>query len=364
MRGEHQTRFLYTFLNVSTLTGKSIKNLVERTYVSVAIPYEAKNCTRVLLCIFENEQYLIDKDMRVMQVCLGPPMLQQSLFEESKSIDYRTIIDGYVVRTDKNNSEYKYLRFYPMDTLIINGRSQKNQNYVDFENNKGRLIDMVDYISKITVTRSKNLTNILVQHPFGSKKSKHIDKYIGPTSSKEKGLVSFIKEKLSRNKDSTIFFIPTQGSSRYLEWNGVQRNSIVVQLIEEVKPNYWNIGLVWEKNGKIQRRLQSGLDFVIRLQSVQDSKGTIMQPSMYDFIKIKVNVMNDGTINPLEKIIDPVKVSADEYMGYEETKRQIQSIIYPIDKNMFINTDGKWIIKTSQIILKEISIDKPLVVDN
>jgi hypothetical protein len=372
--------FNYHGRDTMALTGKSVKHLSNKTYIAAVVPSKFKKSIRCMLCIFENEQYLVDTENRIMKVSVNTTKMSK---DSEDSNEKGTIIDGFA------RKEGKSIIYYPIDLLIKNGHQTKKP-YLNFEkgekgvtknskssgnvtknskssgnvtkNSKssGRLEDMCKIVSKISASLGHN--GIIIQNPVGTKKNKYSDKFIGPTGPSEKGLVSFIKARMERNNNSTIILIPTQGESRYLQWTNITRSTVIVQLIDKVKSNYWDIGLLRTKNGKTERAIQPNLDYRIRLDSLYNQKGQKVEPALYDFVRIKINMMMDGTLNPHEPVIEPVKVTVDDFLGYEETKREIQSILFPIKKDMFMSKP--WKVLSTQLIIGEESPGKPLIIEN
>jgi hypothetical protein len=68
--------------------------------------------------------------------------------------------------------------------------------------------------------------------------------------------------------------------------------------------------------------------------------------------------MNDGFLNPHDPIIEPIKVSVNDFLGYEKTKRLIQSILYPLERDVFLQ--DSWRISAIQRNATGTKFDCPL----
>jgi hypothetical protein len=301
---------------------KNIMNLIKQPYVAVIVPDDVVRC--LLFIIDDNEQYLIDNYDKVRHVSIN-----------FNSDIQNTIIDGFI--SEKND-------FYSFDLLYDNG-TKINSNYLEsdqFDESYGRLIKLQNIINSSTLTKGPSA--IVLKKPLANYGKKTIFKnklqpYIGPIEQSE-SLIQFVKQNRKPNND--ILFIPQIGTSKYIIWkHHVPNNPIVVQILKETdKKDSWIVGLIEKTSDGINKPWKL-LKIPIVLSKIKDANGRDVVFKKNDFIKLRLNIMPNGTINELKPYIDPIKVTKDDAKTFEETKIDINLITRSIKEEVFQNAE-KW----------------------
>lgn len=282
---------------IEPFVSKRIKRLKKYAYVAAIIPDDV---LRTLLLINgSNEQYLIDSNNKVSKV------------DFDISDEYNgTIIDGFVTNS---------LDFYPVD-LVYNKGVKVSKGYL--EKDKGRLFDLQNIVEKINKTRTPR--SLIVKKPLGSRLE---DGYIGPTNEQE-SLMNYVFVTRGAIKTSTeILFIPQTGTSCFLLWKSrLVDQDIVLQLIlKDPESGGWFLGMkrVGEKHIRLNK------DPLILTKKTQDDFKN------GDFVKLRINIMSNGEINPNNPYLNVRKASAEEMLPLEDTKLRLHTIIKMVDSSVF-----------------------------
>lgn len=131
----------------------------------------------------------------------------------------------------------------------------------------------------------------------------------------------FLKQKIHFKYDNnTILFASSEDI--YIASN-LNRPTIVLQTIEKCpQPNgSWKLGLVGN-DGKVEK-IKNLSNFEVEVEGAK----------LYDFVKIKPNLMFNYEFNPISPIIDIARVEKEDYVGYEKTKEHLEFLLHRIDAN-------------------------------
>lgn len=321
-----------------------VNNFTSRAYEAAIIP---ENSVRSILYIIDiDTQYLIDSTNRIMKV--------------SVDIDecYETIIDGYIHERD----------YYSIDIIWNNGK-KVIKDYLS-DDKDCRLFQLQELISRNSATSYPNSINM--KKPLGRSDSKIsfiikkdtdlVKPYIGPIDDNE-SLIQFVSANIKRNTvRSDIVFIPQTGNARFILWkNHVVNAPFVVQLLRQAKEkNHWIVGLYEDKKDSVKS--WSLLTDPINLDKIRDSAGNLVKFKTNDFIKLKFNLLSDGTRNLLDPYSNPVKVSKDMAKSFEETRIDLNLITRSVKMEVFENPSYWFFPKTNKIFIPQDSSRKPLVI--
>ncbi len=138
--------------------------------------------------------------------------------------------------------------------------------------------------------------------------------------------ISFIKNNF--DSDFDIYFY---GETMIFKWTENIRKMICVQAIKEYNKN-WTVGLIKDSTTPGFTSFYKLFED-INLQSLDVSYGS--------YVNLKINIMLNGEIHPNIKVVDPEIVSEENFRGFRKTKKHIETILFPINKNIFIS--GLWI---------------------
>lgn len=189
--------------------------------------------------------------------------------------------------------------------------------------------------------------------------------------SSNKFLIQFIKNKFTEN--CSIHFINHE-KQKYYKWTSDIQKIICVQAIKEYHNN-WTLGIFKPSydpnlNTKEPKETKETRDNtkdikeeeIIDNEPMRNPDDLIVDNNdneyykLFDnvninyipninpgtYLNIKVNVMLNGIIHPYVKVVNIEKVPQQMFKGYTETKKIINTILYPINTNIFIS--GLWIL--------------------
>ncbi len=289
---------------IEPFVGNRIKNLEKHAYEVAVIP---EGTLRTLLLILDSDkQYLIDTSNKVMPVDLD-------ISDEYN----RTVIDGF-------STENRV--FYPIDLLYKNG-SPVRTDYL--KNDTGRIYEL----KKVTeaIIRTHTPRSITVRKPLGTRLESG---YIGP-SRPEESLLSYVF--VSRKPSSKMVFIPQTGTSRFMIWKprSVDHTVVLQTIAKDTKTGGWWLGIKTPP-GKAHIRLIN----TYPLMSKDIKNG--------NFVKLRINIMSSGEINPKKPYLDIKKVDASEMLPLEDTKVRVHTITKMVDKTVFEDSD-MWKFKSIQV---------------
>jgi len=211
----------------------------------------------------------------------------------------------------------------------------------------------------------KSPNSITVKKPLGNYGTRSIFKgnvqihpFIGPIDPNV-SLIQFVKENRRSNND--IMFIPQTGGSNYIIWKHfVTNNPIVVQVLkQDTGRDSWIVGLIEHTSDGISKPWKL-LKLPIVLTKINDENGEPAVIKKNDFIRIRLNIMINGTINELNPYINPVKVSKNEASTFEETKIAINLITRSIKEEVFQNAEKWELAKVQKVLIPDESSRLPL----
>jgi len=337
--------FLSVVNGTNPFIEKNIMELTKTAYEAVIVPDDGTRC--ILFVVDQKEQYLIDSYDKVRQVSVN--------FDQDIGVD-GTIVDGFI------NEKKDY---FPFDLLYLNG-VKLHENYLydnDDEETGGRLVRLQQLVNSISTMKSPN--SITVKKPLGNYGTRSIFKgnvqihpFIGPIDPNV-SLIQFVKENRRSNND--IMFIPQTGGSNYIIWKHfVTNNPIVVQVLkQDTGRDSWIVGLIEHTSDGISKPWKL-LKLPIVLTKINDENGEPAVIKKNDFIRIRLNIMINGTINELNPYINPVKVSKNEASTFEETKIAINLITRSIKEEVFQNAEKWELAKVQKVLIPDESSRLPL----
>lgn len=322
-----------TFSDIITKTMPFVEKYYNKfnsvAYEAVIIPDSA---IRSLLFIENNEEkkYIIDSDDNVIIVDIDMPNIENC------------IIDGYY-----NNSNKSY---YPIDLLYNNGTRVKD-DYLGLGIDDSRLLTLHDICKNSQKTNSAR--SIKLMKPLGTKMGSPA--YIGPID-KDISILSFVKTNL-KNSDN-ILFIPQTGKSKYVIWTNYVRNEpIVVQLIKKIDSDNWELGMIHDD--KPYTLLEYGL-VATNLPNKNGEEETIKKNN---YVRLTLNIMADGIINPNRPYINITKVEKDDLKDFSDTKNTIKLITNKISRDVFMD-DTEWVFKNKIYTFDKDSRNPLKIVEN
>ena len=281
------------------LTSKNINKLLGIDFVTVVIPENIEDTTHAFLCFVNNKLYISDNagSIKFIETVDDRPIDMVSF-----------VLDGFLTND---------LKYYPIS--VLNSSNNTDLNTI------------------VSCIRSNYLK---IQNPNGLVENLYNDSYM---SHNEK--IKFINRKLTK-KGFVIFILNDYMTMTYYQWSSIKKRTVVLQLIQKNK-NLWKVGLMSE-NGPI---IIPSLDYNIPLTSLKDHNDCEHIPELYDYISIKPNIMLDCTLNQLEPILEPMKVSKDHYLGLSETSLLLDQIMFSVPIETLL--DNKWIIPFQEAIYTE-----------